>query len=125
MVTLPDGSRVSCPPGVARWMWDGEFCGQIWLRWSGSGVELPPQWLGHIAYEVVPWKQRRGYATDALRQLLPEARALGLPYVDLVARVDNVASQRVISANGGILVERFEKSSTNGGGEALRFRIAL
>ncbi len=125
VITMPDGSRVACPPGVARWIWDDEFCGQIWLRWSGSGAELPPHWLGHVAYEVVPWKQRRGYATHALRQILPEARKLGLPHIDVVAGVENVASQRVILSNGGVLVERLEKSSTNGGGEALRYRIAL
>lgn len=124
-VRLPNGSRIPCPPGVARWIWDGEFCGRIWLRWSGTGVELPPYWLGHVAYEVVPWKQGRGYATDALRHMLPEARSLGLPYIDVVAGIDNVGSQRVIVSNGGVLVERLGKSSTNGGGEAFRYRIAL
>ena len=125
MVTLPDGKRIPCPPGVARWIWNGEFCGRIWLRWSGYGVELPRYWLGHVAYEVVPWKQRRGYATNALRQILPEARSLGLPYIDVVADIENVASQRVILSNGGVLIDRLDESSTNGGGEALRFRIAL
>lgn len=124
-VRLPDGSRIPCPPGVARWIWDGEFCGRIWLRWSGTGLDLPPPWLGHIAYAVVPWKQSRGYATEALGQILAEARMLGLPYVDVVAGVDNVASQRVILSNGGVLVERLPESSTNGGGEALRYRIVL
>lgn len=124
-VTLPDGSQVPCLPGIARWMWDGEFCGHIWLRWSGNGVTLPPHWLGHIAYEVVPWKEGLGYATEALRRMLPMARMLGLPHVDVVAAVQNVASQRVIQSNGGVLVERFEKPQTNGGGQALKFRIAL
>ena len=50
---------------------------------------------------------------------------MGLPYIDVVAGVQNIASQRVIISNGGVLVERLEKSSTNGGGEALRFRIVL
>jgi hypothetical protein len=31
----------------------------------------------------------------------------------------------VIEANGGRLIERFEKLPANGGGEALRFRIDL
>jgi predicted acetyltransferase len=38
---------------------------------------------------------------------------------------DNVASQRVIQANGGRLVERFVKLPAYGGGESLRYRIDL
>jgi len=33
-VTLPDGSQVPRLPGIVRWMWDGEFCGQIGFRWQ-------------------------------------------------------------------------------------------
>ena len=71
---LPNGALIPSPPGVVRWIWDGEFCGRIWLRWSGTGVELPPGWLGHIAYEIVPWKRGRGYAARALGRMLAEAR---------------------------------------------------
>jgi predicted acetyltransferase len=110
-------------PGFRRWMWDGEFCGLIGLRWQPGTVELPPHVLGHIGYAVVPWKQRLGYATRALRLLLPEARQLGLPYVEITTDADNVASQRVIEANGGRLVERFGKAAMYGGTESLRFRI--
>ncbi len=76
-VRLPNGALIPSPPGVARWIWDGGFCGRIWLRWSGTGVELPPGWLGHIAYEIVPWKRGRGYATRALERMLAEARKSG------------------------------------------------
>jgi predicted acetyltransferase len=124
-VTLPDGSVVARLPGFRRWMWDGEFCGLIGLRWQPGTVELPPHVLGHIGYAVVPWKQRLGYATRALRLLLPEARQLGLPYVEITTDADNLASQRVIEANGGRLVERFCKAAMYGGTESLRFRISL
>ncbi|MEJ2118563.1 MAG: hypothetical protein P8Y36_12000 [Alphaproteobacteria bacterium] len=33
-VTLPDGSQVPRLPGYSRWMWDGEFCGNIGFRWQ-------------------------------------------------------------------------------------------
>ena len=73
----------------------------------------------------MPWKQGRGYATAALGMLLPEVKAEGLEYVELTADPWNVASQHVIEANGGLLVERFSKPSHYGGGEALRYRISL
>ena len=40
-------------------------------------------------------------------------------------RLDNIASQRVVTRAGGVLTERFTKLPQNGGGEALRFRIDL
>ena len=69
-VTLPDGSTVPRLPGYRRWLWDGEFCGSIGFRWQRGTTALPPHCLGHIGYAVVPWKQRQGYATLALRLFL-------------------------------------------------------
>jgi predicted acetyltransferase len=77
MVTLPDGSHARRIPGFRRWMWDGEFCGTIGLRWQTGTEALPPHCLGHIGYTVVPWKRRRGYATQALREILQDAKAEG------------------------------------------------
>ena len=124
-ITLPDGTQVPRLPGFVRWMWDGEFCGSIQLRWQNGTSELPPHVLGHIGYAVVPWKHRLGYATRALGLLLPEARAVGLDYVEITTDTDNLSSQKVVTANGGVLVERFDKLPVYGGGESLRFRIAL
>jgi predicted acetyltransferase len=84
------------------WMWDGEFCGIVGLRWQPGTVDLPPYVRGHIGYGVVPWKQRRGHASRALALVLPVARAAGLPRVFISARVDNIASRRVIERNGGV-----------------------
>ena len=124
-ITLPDGSTVPRLPGFSLWMWDGEFCGSIGLRWQPGTTDLPAYCLGHIGYSVVPWKRGRGYATRALQLLLPYARAEGLPYVELTTDVDNVASRRVIEANGGKLIERFPKPASHGGVESLRYRISL
>jgi predicted acetyltransferase len=101
-VTLPDGSTAKRVPGFKRWMWDGEFCGSIGLRWQPGTTALPPHCLGHIGYAVVPWKQGRGYAKSALSLILREAREVGLPYVEITTDPDNIASQRVITANGGV-----------------------
>ena len=76
-------------------------------------------------YSVVPWKRRRGYATRALRLLLPLARAEGVAYIELTTDADNFASRRVIERNGGTLVERFNKPIEYGGAASLRFRIVL
>lgn len=124
-VPLPDGSTVPRLPGFWRWLWDGEFCGIIQLRWQPGTSSLPDYCLGHVGYSVVPWKNRRGYATRALGLLLPAARAQGLDYVELSTDPDNIASRKVILANGGELVERFIRPKSFGGGEALRFRIML
>ncbi|HEY3663003.1 MAG TPA: GNAT family N-acetyltransferase, partial [Chthoniobacterales bacterium] len=99
------------------------FCGSIGLRWQAGTTALPPHCLGHIGYAVVPWKQRLGYATAALRLILPQARAVGLPYVEITTDPDNIPSQRVVQANGGILVEHFIKPVQFGSTPGLRFRI--
>jgi predicted acetyltransferase len=124
-VLLPDGSTVPRLPGYHRWMWDGEFCGSIGFRWQPGTPELPPHVLGHIGYSVVPWKRGRGYATRALALLLAEVKAEGLPYVELTTDIHNLPSQKVITANGGMLVEQFTKTAHYGGDEGLRFRIDL
>lgn len=122
-VTLPDGSTAPRLPGFRRWIWDGEFAGSIGLRWQRGTTELPPHCLGHIGYAVVPWKQRRGYATAALKLMLQEAATVGLPFVEVTTDPDNIASQRVIEAAGGGLHERFIQPPQFGSKPCLRYRI--
>lgn len=124
-IELPDGSRVPRLPGFRRWLWDGDLLASIGFRWQAGTPDLPPHVLGHIGYAVPEWQRNRGYATAALRLLLPEAAALGLPYVALTTFPDNVASQKVITANGGVLVERFTAPAVHGGEPMLRWRIDL
>lgn len=124
-IVLPDGSTVPRLPGFSRWIWDGAFCGAVGFRWQSGTSTLPPHVLGHIGYSVVPWKRGAGHAMRALALLLPEARQRGLAFVELTTDPDNIASRRVILANGGVLVERFRKPESHGGAEGLRFRITL
>ena len=124
-ISLADGTTVPRLPGYRRWMWDGEFCGSIGFRWQPGTAALPTHVLGHIGYTVAPWKRRRGYATLALAMLLREIARHGLSHVDLTTDPDNLPSQKVITANGGLLVERFTKVAGHGGTEALLFRIPL
>lgn len=122
-VILPDGSNVPRLPGYSQWMWDGEFCGVISFRWRPGTSELPSYCLGHIGYSVVPWKRRRGYATQALRLMLPHVWQEGLTNVQIVADEDNIPSRRVIEANGGVLVERFFTAGSHGGKASLRYCV--
>jgi predicted acetyltransferase len=124
-VKMPDGSTVPRLPGFRRWMWDGQYAGNIVFRWQPGTPALPAYCLGHIGYSVVPWKQRRGYATSALLSMLKEARAMEMPYVEITTDPDNLPSQKVVLAAGGKLVEKFMKPPQFGSKPALRFRISL
>jgi predicted acetyltransferase len=121
-VTLPDGTQIPKLPSRLRWMWDGEFCGQIGLRWQPGTDALPSYVLGHLGYAVVPWKRGRGYATEALRQMLALARDVGLGSVEVTTDVGNAASSRVIERNGGRFVEEFVEPHY-GEEPRLRYRI--
>jgi predicted acetyltransferase len=124
-ILLADGSAVQRLPGYMKWIWDGEFCGSIGLRWRAGTEALPPYCLGHIGYGVVPWKEGRGYATFAVREMLPEAAAEGLRYVEIMTAVGNDASRRVIEKNGGVLVEEFVTVPELGSRRELRYRVHL
>jgi predicted acetyltransferase len=122
---MPDGSTVPRLPGYQRWIWDGEFCGTVGFRWQPGTEALPVTCLGHIGYTVVPWKRRRGYATRALAVILPEVARERLRYVEITTTPANVASQRVIEANGGVLHEEFTSAAALGATRHLRYRILL
>jgi len=125
-VTLPDGTQRQRIPGLRRWIWDDSgFAGSIGLRWTADGSPLPPHVLGHIGYAVVPWKQRRGCATRGLGLMLTLARERGLTHVDITTDPDNLASQKVVLGNGGVLVETFDKGAAYGHVPGLRYRIVL
>lgn len=62
---------------------------------------------GHIGYAIAPNARKRGYGKILLRELLKEARRLGIDRALITVYNDNAASIRVALANGG----RIEKVS--------------
>jgi predicted acetyltransferase len=124
-VRLPDGTIRERIPGYRKWMWDGEVCGSISFRWQPGTEALPAHVLGHVGYTVVPWKRGRGDATQALALILDDARERGLRWIEVTTDPDNVASQRVIEANAGRLVERAPYPVEYLRGDLLRYRITL
>ena len=124
-IQLQDGSFVKRLPSFRRWIWKDGFCGSIQLRWQQGTNALSPTCLGHIGYAVVPWRRGEGLATLALGAILPEARAVGLTAIDLIAVPQNMASIRVIEKNGGQLVMERDKLPVHGDGKEALFRIEL
>ncbi|HKY23007.1 MAG TPA: hypothetical protein VJM31_17465 [Vicinamibacterales bacterium] len=57
--------------------------------------------------------------------MLREAKAEGLRYVEITTQPDNVPSQRVITTNGGVLIEEFVTPPALGGKRELRYRVHI
>lgn len=97
------------PPGFVPsttlwWVADDDYLGRLAIR-----HRLTPRLLelgGHIGYDVRPGARRRGHATAMLRAALPVARRLGIETALLTCDVDNVASRKVIEANGGVFEDQ-------------------
>jgi RimJ/RimL family protein N-acetyltransferase len=57
--------------------------------------------------------------------MLPLARAQGLTRLEITTDPGNLASQRVMTANGATLLGSFDKGPTYGHRRGLRFEIRL
>ena len=93
-------------PATFWWMEDPDradaFVGSISLRHRIDHPRLSTIG-GHVGYSVRPSARRRGFATDALRQVVLLAAARGIPRLLVTCDLDNVASARTIEACGGHL----------------------
>jgi predicted acetyltransferase len=57
---------------------------------------------GHIGYAIRPAQRLKGYGVQILKLTLQEAAKLGLQKALLTCNADNMGSQKIILANGGI-----------------------
>ena len=65
--------------------------------------EFISDYAGQIGYTVRPSERGKGYATQILKALIKEAKALGMSNILVTCNEDNIASSRVIEKAGGIL----------------------
>ena len=80
---------------------DGDIVGRTSIRFELN--EFLRTLGGHIGYAVRPSFRRQGYAKEILKQSLVLARARGIDPVLVTCDDDNIASAKVIEANGGRL----------------------
>jgi predicted acetyltransferase len=109
---LADEARDGSPrPGDGRvpqttlwWVSGNEYLGRISIRHRlTAGLR---EIGGHIGYDIRPSARQRGYATAMLAAALPVARSLGIDRALLTCAEGNLASRKVIEANGGVLEDR-------------------
>ena len=102
--SVPVAPRPGQVPQTTLWWVEGRrLVGRLSIRHELN------EWLfttgGHIGYDVRPSERRRGHATAMLAAARPFAHALGIDPALVTCDHDNVASRKVIEANGGVAAE--------------------
>lgn len=99
---------------------DSRVVGVIELR---HRIDTPvlSTWGGHIGFSVRPSERNKGYAKEMLRLMLIVCRERGYTKVLLTCNSDNIASEKTITANGGV----FENTVFCDGREIKRFFIEI
>ncbi len=119
---LAELSAPEAAPRVIRWLVQGpDFIGEASLRFRLTKADLATG--GHIGYGIRPACQGQGYGKLILRLALAECRAHGVARALVTCLDHNLASARVIEANGGVLEAIVPDS--RGLGRSRRYWIAL
>lgn len=111
MITLHKTSSSDSRTDSFDIMLNNQKVGQCQLRHIPTkGSSMPEGFENHIYYEIDSEFQGKGYAKETLKLLLEEARKIELKEVVIVITEDNIPSQHVTESNGGILLEKKEKT---------------
>ncbi len=65
---------------------------------------------GHIGYSVRKSERRKGYASEMLKLALKKCKEIGLDKVLITCNKNNIASEKVIIKNKGVLENKTEKN---------------
>lgn len=96
-------------PHTTFWLVDGdEYIGRVDIRHELN--DFLKKEGGHIGYDIRPTKRRMGYGTLALELGLKKTKELGLQEILVTCDIDNVGSNKIIKANGGVLAEKVMSS---------------
>lgn len=121
-IRLPTGRIVPKLPFSVHWLVEGEeFIGEAHVRHRLNEYLIKEG--GHVGYGIRPTRRRRGYGRLILALALEECRRLEICRVLVTCLEDNIASARIIEANGGKLENVIDDPA--GRGPLRRYWIAL
>jgi predicted acetyltransferase len=110
LIDLREGRNV--PEGFVTYtfLWlvtENEYLGHVSIR------HVLNPWLekfaGHIGYRIRPRHRRQGYGRLIVRLALPEAHRLGINPAVVTCDATNIASRKIIEANGGVLQDHVDR----------------
>ena len=121
-VVLPDGTVIPRVPSDIYFLVDGEtFIGEAGVRYQLS------DWLiqigGHVGYGIRPSFQRQGFGKLILKLSLDVLRERGIDRALVTCYDHNIASAKIIEANGGVMENIID--DPRGGGQSRRYWIDL
>jgi len=94
-------------PDTTYWLIDnGEFIGRVSLRHTLTESLLKEG--GHVGYDIRPSKRNKGYGKRILELALQKAKEQGIHKVLVTCDETNIASKKIIEANGGIFENAIE-----------------
>lgn len=107
-LNLPEG----WVPSTMFWLiHNDEFIGRVSIRHSLNDYLY--KYGGNIGYYIRASKRKMGYGKKALELALKEAKKLGLSNVLITVDDNNLGSQKIILANGGVFENAVDDEEPN------------